>query len=208
MTQQDEKERKNRGVSAASSALSALSDLVQATVTVKRVTVDEESSKPHIHTYKDHEMKPIDKLIGPTGLFRGFRILILLTVLIVFVFFKVNQMISEIPSAVQRASDKNVSETLTVQSGNGGNSAMLVSPGVSTDLGIVKNDKGSTDSETVKRLRGEVESLNSQLDSLSKKPDGVHKLDESVGMVRDDHLMRLLQERGEIGQVKSSHGNV
>ena len=260
LTEVVEEEKKKRGMSAASSALSALSDMLSGKSAKPSMVVSSVSKRVAAEgTYKDHEMKPLDKLIGPNGMFRGFRVLLLLTVILFFIFLKINDMISEIPTALQRASERKISDTLSVPSGNSG--SMLVSPAL-----VESNERLPVEdsNETVKRLRGEVESLRSKLNSLAKKTEqvdsvrpksadidngdsvagesastplkqandalnGVEELNnpprngdmdsgpkyeipnaidegvansESVGMVRDDHLMRLLQEKPAIGQVR------
>ena len=213
MTKLDETEKKQRAVNAASSAFSALSELVQGRTEVKRPTVEKDES-----SFKDHEINPLDKLIGPNGLFRGFRIILILTGVLIFVFFKINEMILQIPTVV---SERKISETLAVQSGN--SAGMLVSPVITYNKRIdedanTKPANKFSDDDTVKRLRGEVEKLKSQL-AKQKETEATFPPEdqsfaktevtgeEAVGVVRDDHAMRVLLIQGKvdnIGQVMRS----
>ena len=153
MADLDDRERQIRGLSAASNAFSAISELFRAPtpeppkMSPERVSIE----KNEAATFKDHRVRPIDKLIGPNGLMGGFRIILLLTAGIFLVFVKINSMISEIPMVVEKRTVVKVSEALGSQ-GAVANSAALVSP--------VKEEKPSDGGS----LRGEVERLRKQVD--------------------------------------------
>ena len=168
MTELDNKEKKLRGLSAASSAMSAIADLIHsraaAPVSPRKVQVAQ--NKPS-DQFKDHEVKPLDKLIGPNGIFRGFRVIVLSTLLLFGIFFRINSLISEIPVVVEKkVAEKRVMETLAVQANVGKSSAVLVS--ANAKPAAVSDEPDSSD--VVKKLRGEVQGLKEKLSMLQRTP--------------------------------------
>lgn len=140
MAELDDRERKMRGLSAASNAFSAISEMFRSP-TPDRVSVATTQSKPSTEdpesseTFKDHQVRPIDRLIGPNGLLRGFRIILLLTAIIFLVFVKVNTLISEIPVAVEKRTVIKVSEALGVQNSASGRVAASATASKATVAG-------------------------------------------------------------------------
>lgn len=181
MAELDDRERKMRGLSAASNAFSAISEIFRAP-TPDRVSVATTQSKPSTEdsetpeTFKDHQVRPIDRLIGPNGLLRGFRIILLLTAVIFVVFVKVNTLISEIPVAVEKRTVIKVSEALGVQNSVAGRASATTSvskaavsgeqkpqPPVESDAfkGIVDT---RTDDVSTNSLKNEIEKLRKQVE--------------------------------------------
>lgn len=243
MTEQDTRERKMKGLSAANAAISAISDLISNRAelhptasaastrhaTPNRVNVLSRKSED-ASLYKDHQVKPIDKVIGPNGVFRGFRVIILFSITIFIIFYKINSLISEIPVEVEKkVAEKRVTETLGIQVKAADKSGGVLLSNSKTSGVVSTADSPEVasglimpqDNETIKNLRGEVESLKKQLeqfkstsvqnvtsDSLSvnqteivlDKP--IDEVSPVVGMVRNEEApMRVLMER--VGVVRS-----
>ena len=158
MAELDDRERRVRGISAASNAFSAIAEMLRAPPTPERVLSVEGSLKKNSdmpETFKDHQVRPLDRIIGPNGILKGFRIFLLLTAVIVIVFFKVNTLLSEIPNAVEKRAVIKVTEALGVQTaGAASNSAVLVSPSVSNEK---RDDPSSGLRSEIERLRKQVE---------------------------------------------------
>jgi hypothetical protein len=204
LNQQDQKEKQLRGISAASDAVNAIKELL---VQYKGRVVEKgnpprdiessnmsDSSPSH---FKDHQVTSLDRLmsggIGP-------RMFVLLGVLgLVFFFFKVNSLISEIPAAVEK---KKVGEVLSGGVSSGG--AMLVSGSE------VKVPVGRPTTEGGTDLRSEIEQLRQQVAEYKQvihgmKGNGSHELpvdsepaDAGIGAVRNEVpvevRLRALQE--------------
>lgn len=245
MTEQDTRERKIKGLSAANAAISAISDLISNRAelhptasaastrhaTPKRVNVlSRNSISEDASIYKDHQLKPIDKVIGPNGVFRGFRVIVLFSITIFIIFYKINSLISEIPVVVEKkVAEKRVSETLGIQvkAADKSGGVLLSNSKTSGVVSIAESHEVASvlimpqENETIKNLRGEVESLKKQLeqykstsvqnvtsDSFSVNvtelvpaiPGG--EIPPVVGMVRNEEApMRALMER--VGVVRS-----
>jgi hypothetical protein len=165
MAELDNQERKMKGLNAASSAFSAISELFRAP-TPDKVAVQPSKEEDSVNSFKDHQVRPLDRVIGPNGLLRGFRILLVLTAFIFLVFFKINSMISEIPVVVEKRAVVKVSNAVDA-------GAVLVSPsrapslqnshaGVGAD--VVKSVVNAPVDEANKALKDEVERLRKQVE--------------------------------------------
>lgn len=198
MAELDDRERKVRGLSAASSALSAISDLFRPPTPVPEhvsIEKDQQSSAPTMATFKDHQIRPIDRLIGPNGLVGGFRIILLLTGIIFLVFVKINSMISEIPAVVEKRTVVKVGEAL-----NSGefvaNNAALVSP--------MKSEKSEDQKESV-ALRGEIERLRKQVEQykgLYESAVGTTVVPAPPNETVEAHIDQTVSKLVEVGVVK------
>jgi len=243
MTEQDTRERKMKGLSAANAAISAISDLISNRAelhptasaastrhaTPKRVNVLSRKSED-ASIYKDHQLKLIDKVIGPNGVFRGFRVIVLFSITIFIIFYKINSLISEIPVVVEKkVAEKRVSETLGIQvkAADKSGGVLLSNSKTSGVVSIAESHEVASalimpqENETIKNLRGEVESIKKQLEQykstsvqnftsdpfsvnvtelVQDKPGG--EIPPVVGMVRNEEApMRALMER--VGVVRS-----
>lgn len=169
LSELDDKERKIRGLNAASSAFSAISEIFRAPTPEKlHVSTAATGSKASTAagspaaTFKDHDLRPVDRLVGPNGPLRGMRVFLLLSGIVLLTFLKINSLISEIPVVVESRAAK-VSETMHVHSAAVGNSAVLVSPRREEKTGVPA--VAAEDPEMVKSLRGEVAGLKAELEN-------------------------------------------
>ena len=224
MAELDNQERKLKGVSAASTAFSAISELFRAP-TPERVSVQSTKDEESVSSFKDHQVRPLDRVIGPNGLLRGFRILVVLTGLIFVVFLKINSMISEIPVVVEKRAVVKVSEALGVQPNAAQAGAVLVSPSkaespqnahAGVDADIVKSVVSAGSDDGANALKNEVERLRQQVEKYKGLYEAatrggtntvetievpVDETTENVGVVREEEVRapRMLREVGAVG---------
>ena len=174
LSELDSKERKIRGLNAASSAFSAISEIFRAPSPDKLHVSELDKNQSRASTaattpsttFKDHELRPVDRLLGPNGVLRGFRVFLLLSGIVLLTFLKINSLISEIPVVVETRAAK-VSETMNVQSAAVGNSAVLVSARKESDESanaIPSSPPSNEDLLLIKNLRGEIAGLKAELD--------------------------------------------
>ena len=229
MSEFEMKEKKALGMSAASSALSAMQEYLRDRVSFtasspKRVSVDTKTIS-EASDFKDHNVSYVDKMIGRNGVLKGFRVMALAAFLLFIIFYRVNSLLSEIPELVERkAAQKRI-----VATGNGINEAFNVISSRDDEAGIIRkpdsviglvevkkktDDMKEQESEIIKSLRGEIESLKEQISIISKNKtldlidSSPHELisrpavvdSSDVGMVRDEVPFRVLKQ--ELGIVR------
>lgn len=202
LSQQDQKERKLRGITAASDAVSAIKDLL-VQYKGKKVIVPNELI-PSDENFKDHQVSPVDRLIGPNGVM-GPRLFLVVALLVVFFFFlKINSLISAIPAAVEK---KAVQVADALKGGPSAGGAVLVTSNQGKPINS-STDKLAEPSSEVKNLRSEISQLRAELEKLQAAKTQEAPLDDNanasvpvdaIGAVRNEasveEQLRALRER-------------
>ena len=208
MAELDHQERKLKGVSAASSAFSAISELFRAPTPERIYVQPKKEEEPASSSFKDHQVRPLDRIIGHNGLLRGFRILIVLTGLIFFVFVKINSMLSEIPVVVEKRTVVKVSEALGVQANAAQVGAVLVSP---SRAALKQNAHAGVEAEVVKSvvedgtnaLKSEVERLRQQVEKYKGLYEAVSRTSAtSVEQVSSEPVAASTETMESLGIVR------
>ncbi len=190
LSQQDQKERKLRGITAASDAVSAIKDLLvqyKGKLVVEDPKVEHESAQ-----FKDHRVTSVDRVIGPLG---PRLVLVLALFLVVFFFLKINSLISEIPAAVEK---KAVQVADALKGPSAGGAAVLVTSNQ------MKPSVGNTD-EVIKSLRNEISQLKAELEKVKKSESPPENATvPGIGAVRTEppaeEQLRALRE--QVGVVR------
>ncbi len=178
MLELDNTEKKQRGLSAANDAFSVISELFRPPITESSIPspdkVSVESIKDDSASFKDHRLRPIDKVIGPNGLLRGFRVVLVISACIFFVFVRINSMISEIPVVVEKRTVIKVSEALGLQQKENSNTGVLVSDAKSSPVQTPHETIGS------ELVKGAVHHVGSELTSAAGLRNEIEKLRKQV----------------------------
>ena len=167
MAELENKEKKIRGVSAASNAVNAIKEMLRPERVIVKSSGQEKLKQ---NEYKDHQLTSVDKLMGGVHhnngvLFRGGKVVVIFFVLfLILIFVKINSLISEIPIAVEKK--VKVSEALVIQ---GGGSSLVSS--VVKDAG---HEPAEDDRKIIKNLRGQVEQLQSELSQYKQLVTGMN----------------------------------
>lgn len=154
LSQQDRKERKLRGISAASDAVSAIKDLL-VQYKGKMQPLPKQDVETPVEQFKDHQVTQVDRIVGGVV---GPRLFLILALFLVFFFFlKINSLISEIPAAVEKKNK--IADTLKGVSAGG---AVLVTSSNTVDKPI----NPSADSVEMKNLQNEIIQLKAELEKM------------------------------------------